>query len=464
MVDRVIDRRRRVEPQDTFVAQIMQELATVDSLFQNPQSTATKMKDVFRDLAPEISYVGPTTPPDVTADSPEAQAHLFRAGKGQDIYVFESNDKEIWLDVSRLSEGDAGNAVYAAVADYAYNTGQVFIGDPAGLSDIALRRRSDAMLSSALKHGTTRHLAPHPRQVEGNQALGVPPLQWRDGDDLGNIQAMIDVTVESLAHFVPEFRRARYDFATRTFRTGKGEPLTDGMLGAWNEHPRVRAARAGSRTLKRGILLHTLARAESGQRPGLLERSLRQSRQLVEGGGLNRIFYSRFTDAPKESRFTEAVQKLDLKPQAEGERGVIARTITDAMGGNINLLALVPGRPLFAELGKAIPSARKYLRMKEEMDAVRNDWHAKMDETAQGWRKALSKDGDGNRKMMDLMHEATIAGVDPSRPFQSLVSALSDGGDRCGAAADGAAWTGLAKAYRLEGNLRGHGGYPAGTG
>ncbi len=92
------------------------------------------------------------------------------------------------------------------------------------------------------------------------------------------------------------------------------------------------------------------------------------------------------------------------------------------MGGNLNLLALVPGRPLFSELGKAIPAARSYLRMKEEMDSVRNDWHARMDETAQRWRKVLAKDGPANVQMMDLMHEATIAGVDPSGAFRPLVT------------------------------------------
>ena len=46
------------------------------------------------------------------------------------------------------------------------------------------------MLSSALKHGTTDHLAPHPRQIEGDPKLGVPPLQWSEGDPLGILDAM----------------------------------------------------------------------------------------------------------------------------------------------------------------------------------------------------------------------------------------------------------------------------------
>ena len=42
------------------------------------------------------------------------------------------------------------------------------------------------------------------------------------------------------------------------------------------------------------------------------------------------------------------------------------------MGGKASILGLVPGRPLFVELGKAMPAARDYLRVKEEMDAFRS--------------------------------------------------------------------------------------------
>lgn len=63
-----------------------------------------------------------------------------------------------------------------AAAEYALNARKVFIGDPAGLSDDALIRRTDLMLSIALKHRSTDHIAPHPRQLDGDAKLGIPPL------------------------------------------------------------------------------------------------------------------------------------------------------------------------------------------------------------------------------------------------------------------------------------------------
>ncbi|MDB6454269.1 PLxRFG domain-containing protein [Falsirhodobacter sp. 20TX0035] len=138
---------------------------------------------------------------------------------------------------------------------------------------------------------------------------------------------------------------------------------------------------------------------------------------------------SRFTEAASHfaedvavgtrSRIGRAKEKLS---GIEGERSAISRAVTTAMGGDTNLLALVPGRALYGELGKSLPSARKYLREKDEMDTLRNEWHGKMDTVAQAWRKALSRDGAANTTMMEMMHEATIAGVDPARPFEPLVS------------------------------------------
>lgn len=96
----------------------------------------------------------------------------------------------------------------------------------------------------------------------------------------------------------------------------------------------------------------------------------------------------------------------------------VSNAMTDAMAGKngINTLALVPGRALFAELGKRLMSAKTYLRAKEEMDTLRNDWHARADGVAQVWRKARNKNPRGNDDLMDLMHRSTLSGVDPSKP------------------------------------------------
>lgn len=279
-------------PLDTFPAEFMSELAAADDLFAYPLVHAGSAEAALHQVDPLVKFVGDVTAQDERQESGADSKLLFRTGKGRDFFVYEKGD-DVWLDVSRLDEGDGGNAIYAALMGYAASADKVFIGDPAGLSDVAMRRRLEAMISSAIKHGSTDHMQPHERQEKGDEGLGIPALKWRDGDTIGNIQRMIDASLASITAYVPEFRRARYDFATGTFRNSEGGRLHDEVFRGWaSEHPRMRAAGLGSRSIKRGILLNTLLRTESSQRPGILEQALRQPRQLV-GEAAREIFYSR---------------------------------------------------------------------------------------------------------------------------------------------------------------------------
>ena len=357
---------------DTFVATIMTELAQVDDLFRNPRSESRSIRKVFGDIDPTVKYVhdGATEPAETSARDRADELgvdhmYVFATANNQMFRVYEKDDL-VWLDVSFLTEGSGGSTIYAAVFDYAHNNGKVFIGDPEGLSATALRRRTDNMLSSALKWGTTAHMAPHKAQLDGDIVLGVAPLRWKTGDVLGNLTSLIEVSVSNLIHDIPEVANARYDFASRTFRDGsdrrilvdgdgtsgqpgiqrsssassnrdavgigEGKPAPDGVSDAWNGRTRGGAPSAGRRTLKRGILLNTLAHAESGQRPGLLERSLRESRQLVRDG-LQGTFYSRLQSSAKVSDLSDkSLGPADFRLLAEDVQAEIGKSIP---GGRI---------------------------------------------------------------------------------------------------------------------------------
>ena len=612
-----------------FVVQLLQELSSQDDFFAFPRSDATTVEGVFADIDPEVDFIGETQMPEETAEAGANERFLLRSAGRDDFYVYQ-NDDEVWIDVSRLEEGGGGNAIYAAIGDYAKNTDRKFIGDPAGLTDTALRRRTEAMLSSALKNGTTEHLEPHAYQLDGNVEIGVPPLNWTNGDHIGNIKALIEVSTESVTSQIREVADAEYDFNTRTFRDAEGKRLSDEALDEFRySDKRVGAAGAGRRTLKRSILLNTLSRQEGESQPGLLELALRQSGKLVENGDLSGIMYKR-PDAPTEpyeispeaiNKITESVRDelaqagLDGKvpvevvraltsmatgadalgrfdPKAgisvkagdadnavgvmrheiihalrsEGfwgkpyglftadewrglvraaradkgiaeraraqyadqpasvqteemvaelyriwaarqdmsgtvgkafskvrdflmalanamrgrgfqsagmtmdriangvvggrgpdtppgggaalsdstremrapagavqakfkglvgsdhwkdPRGFLSSKISDAMTGNgdYSLLALVPGRPLFSELGKRLISARSYLKHKEDMDQARNDWHSRADAVSQKWMSLRNKNPRANDTFMDLLHRSTLAQVDPSKDY-----------------------------------------------
>ena len=157
-----------------------------------------------------------------------------------------------------------------------------------------------------------------------------------------------------------------------------------------------------------------------------------QIKSVFNSGTFNpsdpRISESRFDPARRpDGRFATKAGEYSKQLLADGgrvtgekERSLLGQFLTDMMGGKsdrYNTLALVPGEPLFQELGKYIPSAQKYLRMKHALSAMRNERQASAARLMDEWRGFMTRNKASNTAMMNLMHDATIAGVDPAEPI-----------------------------------------------
>lgn len=398
---------------DDFLTDIINELSEVDEMFQYPKAPkARNLQEVFDTILPGTKVLW--SEPQYDDNMNETGVTLMRADtpQGAPIKIYQTPD-EVWFDVSEMKPGERGSAIYQSVAEYALNTGRVFIGDPAGLSDIAVRRRTEAMLSSAIKHMTTKHLEPHARQVEGVDHLGIPPLSWTEGKHIANIHSMIKTSLANIYAKVPEIKRAGFDFKTRTFRNSKGEQLSNEVLDGWaSKFGRMREAGAGSSTLKRAIILQSLLRTESSQRPGVLEQILRQRGKLLSDD-LSGVFYSqRPTNKEVDSWFN---QKWEATKELTGD------ALTSVMPA---LLHLTPGRTLLTRVGKDIPALAHYADTKLKMDTFRDDWHAITDKLAQRWQKYRVLNSKENSELMDIMHESTLRQVDPSEKFKSILTPM----------------------------------------
>ena len=158
---------------------------------------------------------------------------------------------------------------------------------------------------------------------------------------------------------------------------------------------------------------------------------------FVENKGRNKDFEiseAMYREAGSSSapdiRFSRADDDLGTVSQAEYDsklnqwwkeaKQMPSDTLTNSMRGWG--LGLVPLRPMLKEIAKDIPAAQTYLRVKDKMDALRNEWHGKVDAVAQDWLKYRIKNREENRELMDIMHESTLEQVDPSKPFQSLMT------------------------------------------
>lgn len=86
------------------------------------------------------------------------------------------------------------------------------------------------------------------------------------------------------------------------------------------------------------------------------------------------------------------------------------------------LLHWTPSRFILTRVGKDIPALKEYADTKLAMDTFRDDWHAKTDKLAQRWTKYRAKNRKENGELMALMHETTLAQVDPSEDFAPSVN------------------------------------------
>lgn len=325
-------------------ANVLRALSENDELFQLPKSTAVEVDQIAADHNPNIKVQRVTSIPGETRynftlpSGKTARMVVRRANPyghptygfnyvdgemsdvmnerpGRDAETVDPATEDLWIDVSLLEQGDEGRTIYSIASTYAHNTGRIFVGDPAGLSNEAMRRRPEQMLSSALKWGTTRHLAPHPRQVAGDAKLGVPALDWKYGDDLHNISELIRVNLAVLKNAGAD--GIEFDPSTGQFLDDAGQPLDRDGLALVAKAGYGRSAGAGASTLARGSILRALSREAGGAdgstdgRPaGLLAALLRQS--AVHQQATAGLFYSR---EPQGLSRREAEAILGALPQ-----------------------------------------------------------------------------------------------------------------------------------------------------
>ncbi len=358
------------KPDESAEREALRALSQNDELFALPRSTGTTVEQVAADIDPAITVVernipgrkqydlqmpggsvarimvrkpNPYGPTLYGFDMAEGEmVNAFEGRPGENPEDVEPGTEDVYIDASLLQPGSSGAAVYAIAAAYAHNTGRIFIGDPAGLSDEAMRRRAEHMLSSALKHGTTAHLAPHPRQTAGAPSIGVPALRWVYGDDLGNIRRLIELNLEALQN--AGLDEITFDPATGRYADSNGDEVGRDGIGAWVDAGYGRAALAGSNTLARGAVLRALVReegaglaGEDGGRDGLLARLVRLAGQSV--GSTRDLFYSR----------TAGADDAGLSP--DGVRAVVD-DITSRW-------ANAPGITVIATMGQAPEAAQR---------------------------------------------------------------------------------------------------------
>lgn len=289
---------------DDKVIQAYLKLTDDDAAFQLPTSRELDLPSIVAEV---ISKPG-EKPVEVIVEDPDPRNKNVMAVweirrfpviqkdgvKGERVsraYVNQTWDGEVYIDISDNAEGSGGSDVYAAVANYAYNNGLVFKEDPAGLTPASMYRRTENMLSSALKFGTTKHLAPGPflkrslRRADGTTTA----LEWGK-DDTKNFRSLLELSVGNMLAAVPELRSIVYNGLDNTFENTDGSLVSDQRFNDLAASSAARSAKAGGATLKRAVVGASLLREVD---PGRLDELLGLARDNGGPGVPRGIAYSR---------------------------------------------------------------------------------------------------------------------------------------------------------------------------
>lgn len=103
--------------------------------------------------------------------------------------------------------------------------------------------------------------------------------------------------------------------------------------------------------------------------------------------------------------------------QSKGWKNVIKDPIDDSRK---NWLALIPRRYLDELSEGLVPSIKAYMRRAKQMDADRNELMNVPATVVDEWRDYASQRPQEAKALAELMHQATIASIDPSKPFEVL--------------------------------------------
>ncbi|MBX9607280.1 MAG: hypothetical protein K2Y51_13730 [Gammaproteobacteria bacterium] len=336
--------RLQFDRRDDGFSAALKMIGEDSAAFAYPRSNSTAFRDVVADVTDgafpdfDITRVGNSKS---VGDVDAYFVLTLEQGKGGAVFRHYKNGT-LELDVSDLKTGEAGSMLYQIAGDYAHNNGLVFVGDRHGLSAVAQIRRTDNMLSSAVRWGTTKHLLPHALQRHP-EVKGVPPLVWRKGNDPHNLREMARVQFETMVRLVPEIRDLSYNFDTRRFEDTKGREVTDDQFDAYARAGRSRdlqsAATAagmgsptpsGRRTLKRAVFLSSLSRGTSGPSWGQLLAELSRQHDQSSGGETSARLI------PEETFYSQPPQITEQDPLfADGGFDLPNETVFDWLVRNL---------------------------------------------------------------------------------------------------------------------------------
>lgn len=330
--------QRYTSQQQRTVVEVWKHIAALPGAFRFGRSHATNMRDIARDLGVD----------DVLSNL-EERGQGTTGGTAELTFIDGTRARIHWDDANNTAHVDATNMqqrgfgaqLYQLALTWAANNKRTFIPDPGGLSFINTFRRTEQMLSAALRLGTTKYMRPHPDQgLDGwiNEAN-------TRSDDEKNVAILLLSSYENIMQDggrKSALQSLRYNFDRARFEDEHGNEVPKEHWLDLAESEQSRAVGGGLTTLQRAVLTQSVLR-EVGERSGdelaALVQDVPTFTLLDAGYSLGGILYSRRRDSGSG-------------PVAGPARGGAGASVRGAALGAARA-AVAAGRPVAAALDVA---------------------------------------------------------------------------------------------------------------
>ena len=406
------------------------------------------------------------------------------SGRGNfDFKIVDTESALPYAVIVPAASARQGVALYQAAMDWAHNNGKKLRPDPVGLTPVNYLRRSEAMLASMMRNGTSRHLEPDYTQfdgflnesdlVDGTEIEEMALLkQFKDrlwgnegqgsaGEAVARANAH-NMAAASLALTLrrkPELLKYRADSQGNIYEAAPNARAKPAKVAGpesaleWIADQITMADVAngvGARTALRAILAQsallgpngprdiagaisaitdTLALFHKGQVEKMPARALlpdvvirRMARAYSnEGSQQQRIYYS--LKDPESPRTVDDI--INLKHQTP-----LARAVSWASKQGAGLTGQKYGALTLRQLSEisrmTLPHIKAYVATIHRMMTRRNQMAEDAVTIANDVQKWAARNAAEADTLFDLMHEATLAEVDPAEPFVSRKDMLND--------------------------------------
>ena len=229
----------------------------LDRLFHGSANAfRTRMSEAADPQAIIDDMLGPNS--GYWADADHEDRIILHSPDGH-ITIQNADRKNCYISASEANSSGRGSAsgsrLYQVAFTWAHNNDKVIGPDPAGLSRINEMRRTFNMLSSALRHGTTRHMKPH-----NDQGLHGWGKNYKK-----NLALMANRIQAIVFDAAPGLRNITFDVSTQQFRDNSGRALSNEKLTeVARETLKARSVGVGRATAKMAVLQSAVQEQTTG--------------------------------------------------------------------------------------------------------------------------------------------------------------------------------------------------------